>query len=107
MVTGRPLGIDIGQSGYGFVQWQGEVGWQPVATGPLAMATELGGSLQIEAFAAPDAVAVPDSPYQIAPDGDGAAFTVEMRLSDQRRRVFFDGLNARQVSSTDPEAQDG
>ena len=97
MVTGRSLAFDLRPTGYGFVQWQGDAGWQPLTEGPLAQGTDLGDDFQIAAYAQGGTDLTSIGPYLIAPGGDAAAFRVELQIASQRRLVLFDGLNAREI----------
>lgn len=99
MVTGRPLAFSTRPAGYGFVQWQGDAGWQPVKEGPLAQSTDLGTEVKITASAQDEANLASTGIFLIAPGGDAAGFTVELQASGHRRLVLFDGLNARQINS--------
>ena len=99
MVTGRPLAFEARPAGYGFVQWQGDAGWQPVSGGPLAQAIDLGDGMQIDAFAQDGTALTATGPHVIAPGGDAAGFRIELQIAGQRRLVLFDGLNAREISA--------
>ena len=106
MVTGRALAFDPGPAGYGFVQWQGDAGWQPLTAGPLAQATVLGDGLLIDATA-PDATDLTATgPFLIAPGGDAAGFRIELQIAAERRLVLFDGLRAREINA-DADAEEG
>lgn len=105
MVTGRPLGLEVRQAGYGFVQWQGQAGWQPLTSGPLGLTGSLAVAMELRIYAQDGTDVADDGPWLIAPGGDAAGFRVALQLDDQRRLVLFDGLNAMQIR-TDAGADD-
>jgi len=106
MVTGRPVAFDPRKDGYGFVQWHGETGWQPMETGPLAAGINLDSGISIATYSKDGTVLTSAGPYVISPDGAAAGFRIELIIAGQKRLIQFDGMNAHQINA-DAESDDG
>lgn len=99
MVTGHTLAFDVRDQGYGFVQWLGQSGWQPLTAGPLALRTVLDDAIEISTYAQDGTVVAATGPHLISPGGEADGFRIELQIAGQRRLVLFDGLNAREVNA--------
>lgn len=107
MVTGRTLAFDARDRDYGFVQWLGASGWQPLTAGPLALRTDLDDAIEISAYAQNGTALAAIGPHVISPGGDADGFRVELQVAGNRRIVLFDGLNAREINADAEQSDDG